>query len=71
MMTIAHRSKPGNTEWQYKTIVSRKPPEEWLAARLERVEHGQHARLDINVLFAREISDEDADKLTAALESRD
>lgn len=68
MLTIAYRWKPGNTEWQYKTVISKKPPERWLADRLEAVEIGEHARLDVNIIYAREITVEDAQKLADTLE---
>ena len=68
MLTIAYRGRPANTEWQYKTVVSKKPPERWLADRLEAVELGKHPHLDVNILYAREISQEDAETLEKALE---
>ena len=70
MLTIAFRWLPGNTEWQYKTVLSNKPPERWLADRLETVELGQHARLDCNIIYAREIARVDAEALERALEDQ-
>ena len=70
MLTIAFRQRPGNTEWQYKTVVTKKSPEAWLSDRLEAVEIGQHARLDVNILYAREITEEDAERLSTGLENR-
>ena len=70
MLTIAFRWRPGNTEWQYKTVISKKPPERWLVERLEAIELGEHPRLDVNVLFAREITVEAAEALEKALEDR-
>ena len=70
LLTIVHRSRPGNTEWQYKTVVSRLPPELWLADRLEAVEMGETPRVEINIVHAREISEQDALVLTRVLESR-
>lgn len=67
MLTIAYRWRPGNTEWQYKTVISKKPPERWLADRLEAI-LGSHPRLDVNILYAREITQEDAETLENALE---
>jgi len=71
MLTIAFRWRPGNTEWQYKTVISKKPPERWLVDRLERVPLGEHARLDVNILYAREITTEDAEALENTLTERD
>lgn len=68
MLTIAVRWRPGNTEWQYKTVISKKPPEHWLADRLDIVELGEHPRMDVNILYAREISQDDADRLESLLE---
>ncbi len=68
MLTIAFRWRPGNTEWQYKTVISRKPPERWLAERLEAIDLGEHRRLDVNILYAREIDEEAASALQEALE---
>ncbi len=68
MLTIAFRWRPGNTEWQYKTVISKKPPERWLADRLEAIDLGEHPRLDVNILHAREITQEDAETLEKALE---
>jgi len=68
MLTIAFRSLPGNAEWQYKTVVTRRPPERWLAERLETVELGEAARLEACVLYAREITEEDAARLEEALD---
>jgi len=70
MLTISFRMRPGNTEWQYKTVVSHKPPEEWLADRMELVELGEVPRLDVNILYAREIGDEAADLLDKRLNAR-
>jgi hypothetical protein len=69
MLTIAYRSRPGNTEWQYKTVIARKPPERWLADRLTPPELGEHSKLDINILFAREITEEAAKALQKSLEN--
>ena len=71
MLTIAYRWRPANTEWQYKTVITQKPPERWLIDRLEAVDLGEHPRLDVNILFAREISSEAAETLERALEDRD
>ncbi|GMR22445.1 MAG: hypothetical protein BMS9Abin37_0796 [Acidobacteriota bacterium] len=71
MLTIVYRGRPGNTEWQYKTVISKKPPERWLADRLEAIDLGKHPRLDVNILFAREISQEEAEALEKALEEDD
>ena len=46
MLTIAFRWRPTNTEWQYKTVITKKPPERWLADRLEAVKIGDVAQLD-------------------------
>jgi hypothetical protein len=71
MLTIAYRSRPGNSEWQYKTVIARNPPERWLAHRLTRPELGDHQKLDVNILYAREIADESAEALEQALEDAD
>ncbi len=71
MLTIVYRWRPGNTEWQYKTVISKKPPERWLVDRLEAIDLGKRPRLDVNILFAREISQEDAEALEKALEEDD
>jgi len=71
MLTIAYRWRRGNTEWQYKTVLSRKPPERWLADRLEAIDLGEHPRLDVNILYVREITQEDAEALEKALEPDD
>lgn len=68
LLTIAYRWRPGNTEWQYKTVVARTPPERWLADRLVRPELGEYQKLDLNILYAREIDDSDAETLDRALE---
>ncbi len=68
MLTIAFRWRPGNTEWQYKTVISKKPPERWLVDHLEAIDLGEHRRLDVNILYAREITQEDAEGLEKALE---
>lgn len=68
LLTIAYRWRPGNTEWQYKTVVARKPPEQWLADRLGRPEVGEHQKLDVNILYARQIEETDAEALEKALE---
>ena len=67
MLTIAHRSLPGNAEWQYKTVISKRPPEQWLVERLDGVGLGDVPRLDVVVLYAREISNEDASRLAQVL----
>ena len=71
MLTVAFRYRPGNTEWQYKTVISTKSPERWLADRLESLEVGTTAKLDACVLYAREITDEDAASLERVLEAHD
>ena len=68
MLTIAFRWRPGNTEWQYKTVITKKPPERWLADRLEAVDLGEHPKMDVNILYAREIALETAQVLEKALE---
>ena len=40
-----YRWRPGNTEWQYKTVVSKKPPERWLVDRLEAIDLRGKARV--------------------------
>lgn len=70
MLTIGYRWRPGNTEWQYKTVVTKKPPELWLTDRLEAVELGEHPKMEVNVLYAREISLESAEALEKALEDQ-
>lgn len=70
MLTIAYRSRPANSEWQYKTVIARNPPEIWLADRLARPEHGEHPILEANVLYAREITDEAAAVLERVLHDR-
>ncbi len=69
MLTIVYRWRPGNTEWQYKTVISKKPPERWLADHLEAIDLGAHPRLDVNILYAREITQEDAETLEKGLEN--
>lgn len=71
MLTIAFRWRPTNTEWQYKTVITKKPPERWLADRLEAVEIGDVAKLEASILFAREIAEDDAEALGQVIEDSD
>ena len=71
MLTIVFRWRPTNVEWQYKTVITKKPPERWLADRLEAVEIGDVSKLEACILYAREISDEDAEALDAVIEDSD
>lgn len=68
MLTIVYRSRPGNSEWQYKTVVANKPPERWLADRLSRPELGEHQKLEVNILYAREIDEDAAETLARILQ---
>lgn len=70
MLTIAYRSRPGTSEYQYKTVITRKPPELWLADRLGPTELGALEKLEVNILYAREITDDAAEDLGRALEDR-
>ena len=70
MLTIAFRVRPGNIEWNYKTVVSRRPPEKWLTDRLGPLEMGDVPRLEVNILYAREIDEDAAQALAARLEER-
>ncbi len=67
MLTIVFRWRPTNTEWQYKTVITKKPPERWL----EAVKIGDVAQLEASVLYAREISEEDAEALDLVIEDSD
>lgn len=66
-LTVAVRWRPASMEWEYKNVVSRKPPEEWLADRIEAVHLASYGRQEVRVLFAREISEEAAAALEEAL----
>lgn len=65
-LTVAVRWRPASMEWEYKNVVSRKPPEEWLADRIEAVQLASYGRQEVCVLYAREISDEAAAVLEEA-----
>ena len=71
MLTITFRSRPGNSEWQFKTIISHKPPEQWLTERLDAVEIGDIPKLEVNILYAREITEDTATELAVRLQERD
>jgi hypothetical protein len=66
-LTVAVRWRPASMEWEYKNVVSRKPPEEWLVDRIEAVRLAPYGRQEACVLYAREISDEAAAVLEEAL----
>ncbi len=66
-LTVAVRWRPASMEWEYKNVVSRKPPEEWLADRIEAVQLASYGRQEVCVLYAREISDETAEALQERL----
>ncbi len=70
MLTIAFRSRPGNTEWQYKTILTKKTPEAWLIDRLDPLDIGELRRVEINILYAREIGEDVASRLAERLIDR-
>jgi hypothetical protein len=65
-LTVAVRWRPSSLEWEYKNVISRKPPEEWLADRIESVNLSTYGRQEACVLYAREISDEAAAVLEEA-----
>ena len=71
MLTIVFRWRPTNTEWQYKTVITKKPPERWLADRLEAVKIGDVAKMEASILYAREITEEDAEGLDHVIEDSD
>jgi hypothetical protein len=66
-LTVAVRWRPASMEWEYKNVVSKKPPEEWLADRIEAVHLASYGRQEVCVLYAREISDETATSLEDVL----
>ncbi len=65
-LTVAFRWLPASTEWQYKTVLSKSPPERWLLDTLNSAKLGP-GRLEACVLHSREISDEVAESLENAL----
>jgi hypothetical protein len=66
-MTVAVRWRPSSMEWEFRTVVSRKPPEEWLVERMEAAVLAPYGRQELRILFAREITDASAAVLEEAL----
>ena len=52
-------------------MITKKPPERWLADRLEAVKIGDVSKLEASILYAREITEEDAEALDYVIEDSD
>ena len=65
-LTVTFRWLPASTEWQYKSVISKSPPEVWLLETLKSAKLGP-GRLKACVLHSREITDDAAQALEEEL----